>query len=126
MRTQNMEELFQWTKALCAYAGVDDNFAASFWERIIRRDAILKEYQYFYEHENFLCEYKIEGVSVIDIMIWQIDHFKAELDRDSVMRTNKDNMVLMAFDTFLKMEENPTELLTKMKEQTGTDYPGKF
>lgn len=126
MRVEKQEELFEWTKRLCACAGVDESFACSFWERLLHSAMILKEYQYFYEHANFLCEYKIEGVSVVDIMVWQIDHFKADLDRASATRTNKDYMVLMAFHMFLKMEQEPTEILGKMKEQTGTDYPGKF
>lgn len=120
------EQLWSFTKALCYYAGEKEDFAKAFWKRLLTSEPILKEYQYFYEHQNFLCAYKIQNVSVVDVMVWQIDHFKARLDRESTMRTNKDRMVLMAFHTFLMMEDDPEPVLRQLKGQTGTDYPGKF
>ena len=60
-------------------------------------------------------------------MVWQIDHFKAELDhRDPDMRDNGDKMLLMAFDTFLKMRKDPEKYTWMMQEETGTDYPDKY
>jgi len=120
------KRLQEWTEALCAYAGESREFAARFWERLLQSPGIYEEYAWFYAHQSFACQYKIEGVSVVDIMVWQIDHFKAQLDLESSMRTNKDRMVLMAFDTFLRMEREPEAYLARMREQTGTDYPGKF
>ena len=120
------EELYQWTLQLCQYAGETAEFAANFWERLLQSPGIYEEYEYFYTSQNFRCAYQIQGVSVVDLMIWQIDHFKSQLDQESSMRTNKDRMVLMAFDTFLKMEREPQRYLAQMREQTGTDYPGKF
>lgn len=120
------EELYQWTLQLCQYAGETEEFAGNFWERLLQSPGIYEEYEYFYTSQSFRCAYKIQSISVVDIMIWQIDHFKSRLDRESSMRTNKDRMVLMAFDTFLKMEQEPQKYLAQMSEQTGTDYPGKY
>ena len=63
----------------------------------------------------------------MDIMVWQIDHFKAEMDRrDPGMGQNGDKMVLLAFDTLLKMRKNPGKYVRALQGETGTDYPEKF
>lgn len=60
-------------------------------------------------------------------MVWQTDHFKAELDRGKYdMKRNPSKMVLMAFDTFLNMEKDPEKYVRQMSGETGTDYPGKY
>ncbi|RAZ93374.1 hypothetical protein DK853_40605, partial [Klebsiella oxytoca] len=72
---------------------------------LIRSPEIYKEFLHYLEHQQFLCEYKVSGYSVVDIMVWQMDHFKAQMDRGKDdMKNNGDKMLLMAFDTLLRME----------------------
>ena len=112
---------------LCAYAGEGENFAREFWEKLQADEEILQEFVYYMEHGNFACKAKVEGYTVIDIMIWQMDHFKARLDRDnSGTRQNGDRMLLLAFNTLLDMRKNPHEYTQKMQSETGTDYPDKY
>ena len=60
-------------------------------------------------------------------MVWQMDHFKAQLDRGKDdMKNNGDKMLLMAFHTMLEMEQDPTRYIFSMQNETGTDYPGKY
>ncbi len=60
-------------------------------------------------------------------MVWQMDHFKAQLDRGhDDMKQNGDKMLLMAFDTMLKMEKQPEKYVYLMQSETGTDYPEKY
>ena len=60
-------------------------------------------------------------------MVWQIDHFKAQLDRgEPGMRDNGGKMLLLAFDTMLKMKREPERYLRMMQQETGTDYPDKY
>lgn len=60
-------------------------------------------------------------------MVWQMDHFKARLDRDnSGTKQNGDRMLLLAFDTLLNMKKDPEKYIRKMTEETGTDYPDKY
>ena len=69
----------------------------------------------------------MEGYHVIDILIWQMDHFKARMDMDNVKhKQNEAVMILTAFDTFLKMAENPEEYTLRLQVDTGTEYPDKF
>ena len=60
-------------------------------------------------------------------MVWQKDHFKAQMDRGHYdMKQNGDKMLLMAFDTMLKMEKQPEKYVQLMQSETGTDYPDKY
>ena len=106
-------------KELCRYAGEDDAFARRFWEKLSADEEIYREFLYYIA--------KVEGDTVVDEMVWQMDHFKARLDRDnSGTRQNGDRMLLLAFDTLLDMRRNPREYIAKMQGETGTDYPDKY
>ena len=121
------QRAYNWAKALCYYAGESDAFLEQFWENLMQSEGVYREFVYYLEHQNFLCEYQIEGYSLVDIMVWQMDHFKAQLDRGKDdMKNNADKMLLMAFDTMLKMERDPMRYIRRMQSETGTDYPGKF
>lgn len=121
------QRAYNWAKALCYYAGESDAFLEQFWENLMQSEGVYREFVYYLEHQNFLCEYQIEGYSLVDIMVWQMDHFKAQLDRGKDdMKNNADKMLLMAFDTMLKMERDPMRYIRSMQSETGTDYPGKF
>lgn len=121
------QKAYEWAQALCYYAGEDEEFLRNFWRMLIRSPEIYKEFLHYLEHQQFLCEYKVSGYSVVDIMVWQMDHFKARLDRDnSGTKQNGDRMLLLAFDTLLNMKKDPEKYVRKMTEETGTDYPDKY
>lgn len=118
---------YLWARYLCHYAGETEEFLADFWERLQASQGVYSEFQYFLDHESFCGDYNIQGCTVIDIMIWQIDRFKVEMDMGKTdMRCNHHKMILMAFDTMLKMEKDPETYLNQMRQDTGTDYPDKF
>lgn len=117
----------KWAQALCAYAGEDEAFLEKFWNAMQNSESVYREFIHYLEHQNFLCEYRIEGYTIVDIMVWQMDHFKARLDRDnSGTRQNGDRMLLLAFDTLLNMRKEPEKYILKMSGETGTDYPDKY
>lgn len=121
------KEMDQFVRALCENAGENEEFYNRFSKKLKSSPEIYNELLYYLANQNFLCQKKIENVTVVDIMIYQIDHFKAEMDMGyTEMKENGDRMLLMAFNTFLDMEKNPEEILEKLKTETGTDYPGKF
>ena len=78
---EEREAAWQWAKALCYYAGEDEVFLEQFWEALTASEGIYKEFVYYLTNQTFLCQYKVEGYSVVDIMVWQMDHFKAQMDR---------------------------------------------
>lgn len=121
------ETVIAFVQSLCQYAGEDETFAKGFWERLRADEEIYQELVYYMEHGNFACKAKIRGYTVVDVMVWQMDHFKARLDRDnSGTRQNGDRMLLLAFDTLLNMRLEPEKYIQKMAGETGTDYPDKY
>lgn len=116
----------QFARALCYYAEKDESFYEDFWNRLCEEQDIFEEFCYYMEKQQFSCKTKISGYTVVDILVWQIDHFKAEMDRDNGRKENGNKMLLDAFDTFLKMKQNPEKYIHAMQEETGTDYPDKF
>lgn len=121
------EREYEWAYALCHYAGEGEEFLQEFWRMMTQSEGVYKEFQYYLEHQDFLCEYKVAGYSVVDLMVWQMDHFKAQMDRGrDDMKNNGDKMLLMAFHTMLKMERDPARYVDLLQTETGTDYPGKY
>lgn len=114
-------------RELCRYAGEDEAFYHAFLKKLQADEEICEELAYYCAHGNFACKAKVCGYTVVDVMVWQMDHFKARLDRDnSGTRQNGDRMLLLAFDTLLNMRGNPEEYIRKMQGETGTDYPDKY
>lgn len=114
-------------RELCRYAGEDKDFYDAFLKKITADKEICEELSYYCEHGTFACKAKVCGYTVVDVMVWQMDHFKARLDRDnSGTRQNGDRMLLLSFDTLLNMKENPEKYIRKMQSETGTDYPDKY
>lgn len=120
-------EIKDWTKLLAGNAGEDDAFVNEFIDLINGSEKIREEYIYYMINNRFLGEYSVCGMTVVDIMIWQMDHFKSDLDRGLYdMQSNPNKMLIRAFYTMLKMEKDPQSYLEKYGSDTGTDYPGKF
>ena len=127
MKEEEKSRAYEWAKALCYYAGEDEAFLERFFGMLTSSEGVSREFLYYLEHQNFLCEYQVAGYSLIDIMVWQMDHFKAQLDRDRTqMKSNGDKMLLEAFHTMLLMEQDPQYYVNLMQSETGTDYPGKY
>ena len=83
---------------------------------------IEKELFTYLEKEQFLCEVKVAGYSFVDVLIWQIDHFRAYLDRDTTLtRRNPKAMGLLAAETMLSLRKDPTKFIAEYTTQTGTD-----
>ena len=123
----NEKYIREYIDRLCENAGEDQSVAEDFYERLTADQEILQEFVSYMESGNFTCRAKVCDYTVVDVMIWQIDHFKAWLDRDTTgTKQNKDKMLLNAFDILLKMKQNPESYIQKMQLETGTDYEGKY
>lgn len=121
------EKLQDFVKKLCRNGGENEAFAERFLDALLSDEEISREFTYYMEHQDFACVVKVQGYTVVDVMVWQMDHFKARLDRDNTgTRENPARMVLLAFDTLLKMRKDPEKYVAKMKQETGTDYEGKY
>ena len=126
------KELIEYTEEMFRRAGeIADSkageAASEFVEKLSAYPGILEEYIYFLEHGSYLGKACVGHATVIDIMVWQMDHFKAMLDRDrTAYKKNPYKMVLEAFRTMAEYADRPEDLAALMGYETGTDYPGKY
>ena len=121
------QEIREWAVRLAQCAGQSEEQAENFAAGLENCPGLQEELCYYYEHQNFLCKYQLAGYTIVDILVWQVDHFKAFLDRpDEMNRYHQDRLVWSAFHTMLEMQEHPENYQRKMREETGTDYAGKY
>lgn len=112
---------------LAMAAGKNRQEAIAFWSELSKDDEILEEFAYFIANQKFLCKYKVAGYTIVDILVWQVDHFKAHLDRFSAgNKYDHDRLVFSAFEVLLDMRKRPKFYTDKLQGETGTDYASKF
>ncbi len=122
-----LEALQQYVRKLAQKAGESEEYAAELWKKIARSNGILREFAYFHDTGDFLGEYKVAGYGITDILVWQVDHFKAYLDRPEEMnRYHREKLLLTAFEILCNMEENPQVYVEKLQGESGTDFVDKF
>lgn len=122
-----MQTLKSYLVVLGHRAVMKDEEIEDLWERMKASPYILQEFAYFHDFGDFLCKYSVAGYTIADILVWQVDHFKAYLDRrEEVNRYRREKLVLMAFDILLQMEKDPDVYIEKMQTETGTDFEGKY
>lgn len=116
-----------YVRELAVKAQENEGYGEELWERIRKSEGVLLELAYYHDYGKFLCRYQVEGYTIADILVWQVDHFKAYLDRPLEMnRYRQERLLLAAFDIMLRMEQDPVPYVEKMRGETGTDYVGKF
>ena len=121
-----MDELYEYARSLCDEAHEEDGVLEEFWRRVSAYPEVLKEFEYYREHRDFLCELKAGGITVADILVWQIDRFKAALDEGKfALKYNGPHMVLAAFYTMCDVIDDPSRFTSRFASETGTDYEGK-
>jgi hypothetical protein len=125
--TLAMQTLERYVYELAAAAGESEEYAADLWQRIKTSEGVLKELAYYHDYGKFWGGYKVAGYGLTDILVWQVDHFKAYLDRhEEVNRWHPERLFLHAMDIMLQMEVDPKPFVNKMQGETGTDFVGKF
>ena len=122
-----LETLHQYVLELSEKAGKSAEYGEELWGRIQKSSGVLQELAYFHDYGNFYGKYQVAGYSLTDVLVWQVDHFKAYMDRHEEMnRYRTERLFLESLDVLLKMEEDPTPYVEKMKGETGTDFADKF
>ena len=122
-----LKTLENFVMELAENAGEEEAYAEELWQRIRKSEGVLQEVSYYHDYGKFLCRHQVAGYTLADILVWQVDHFKAYLDRPMEMnRYRQERLLLTSLDIMLQMEENPTPYVEKMRGETGTDFVGKF
>ncbi len=127
MDAYDRETIKEWVYSLGTEGGEEEGFLDSLTEALWEDKEAGEEFAYFMTTGRFLCKDKVEGYTVADLLVWQIDHFKAEMDRGKYdFKYNGYTMVLRAFDTLLKMKAEPEKYKWRIMVESGTDYPEKY
>ena len=122
-----MEVLHQYVRKLAQKAGESEAYADELWKKLEHSNGVLQEFAYFHDTGDFLGTYKVAGYGITDILVWQVDHFKAYLDRPEDMnRYHREKLLLTAFEILCNMEENPQIYVEKLRGESGTDFVDKF
>lgn len=117
-----MDTLHNYILALALKAGKEDSYGEKLWEEIRSSGGLLRELAYYHDYGKFLCEYQVEGYSLTDVLVWQVDHFKLYMDRGEEMnRYHRERLLLSAFETMVEMKKNPAPYLRKLEGESGQD-----
>lgn len=107
-------------------AGLDKTFADEFMSNLSADNDMLEEFVEYIKTGQFSGKNTVSGYSVIDILVWQVDHFKLGMDQGKFgMKTNECLMILKAFDSMFKMKKDPEKYKRLLTEETGQDLEAK-
>ena len=117
-----MDTLHNYILALALKAGKEDSYGEKLWEEIRSSNGLLRELAYYHDYGKFLCEYQVEGYSLTDVLVWQVDHFKLYMDRGEEMnRYHRERLLLSAFETMVDIKKNPAPYLRKLEGESWQD-----
>lgn len=121
-----MVKLTDIIKEMTEAAGLDSEFGTEFANKLSKDSDMCDEFVDYIRTQQFSGKNTVNGYSLIDILVWQVDRFKAGMDQGKYgMKNNECLMVLMAFDTMFKMKKDPEKYLRLLTEETGQDMEAK-
>lgn len=127
MEQTAIDKAREWSWNLNKYVGRTEDEAEKYWNELCSNEKLFDEFIFYMNSGQFLGNYEIEGMTIVDVLVWQMDHFKSDLDRGKYdMQSNPDVMLLSAFETMIRMSYEPGEYIKRFNQDTGTDYPGKY
>lgn len=115
-------KVYECVKEICDSFRKSDEWIEDFWIRMLSNKGVYKEFLYYLEKQEFLCEYKIEGYSIVDIFVWEMDHYNLLMDMGkNDVRCNKLEMLLEAFDFMTKMDLDKERYIKRLQNGQGMD-----
>ena len=99
---------------ICSIGGSEE-----LWERISGCEGVYKELEYWCTNGNLLGEYNPQGISISDCIAWQVDHFKAYMDREENNRWHRERLFLQSLETLLDISDGNEDVLRKITGENG-------
>lgn len=110
----NEQLLYEIVVQMTSYAKLEREFADRFYDKLSMNRDIHEEFCKYVDTGYLEGRIKVQGYSVLDLLVQQVNHFKAQLDQGIIgTRENQHQMVLMAFDKLMDMRENPQKYMEK-------------
>lgn len=107
---------------LCEYAGCTGAWCDELWSEMLSDKELYDELVYYLEHHTPLDAMKVNGYSMTDLYVWQME--KYNLQRDSGKNTeqcNKEGLVLRALQALADMKKNPDIFMKRLNDGAGMD-----
>lgn len=107
---------------LCEYANRTAEWCDSLWQEMLSDSELYRELVYYLEHHVPEDRMKVQGYSLTDLYVWQME--KYNLRRDSGKNTalcNKEEMMLEAFRMMAEMKKEPETYLKRLEAGKGMD-----
>ncbi|MCR5735462.1 MAG: hypothetical protein K6G22_12725 [Lachnospiraceae bacterium] len=124
--TDAQRKLYEWIKKKSLDFTDDPSFAEELMSRVLSEHELYEEIDYYRLHEDFLCSLNVKGMTVVDILVWQTDRFKAAIDEGKFgLKYNPSEMILKAYFTMYDVMKDPELYFEHFRSETGTDYEGK-
>lgn len=116
-----LKELKRYILELSEEAEKGSAYGEELWNKIVTSGGVLQELAYYHDTGDFWCQHKVAGYTLADILVWQVDHFKAYLDRQEMNRYRRERLFLESLEIMLEMEKNPEPYIEKMRMESGND-----
>ncbi len=113
---------YEGLKLLCDYTEKTEEWCNALWLSFLTDEALYEEFVYYLDHHGFADKMKIEGYSLSDIYVWQMEQYNLRCDSGkNTEACNKETMVLQAFWTMTEMKKNPEDYVKKLDKGFGMD-----
>ena len=89
------------------------------WSRIISCEDVLAELYYWCRTGQLLGKYEPEGISISDCIAWQVDHFKAYMDREENNRWHRERLFIQSLETLLEVADGDAKTIAKIRGEGG-------
>lgn len=115
-------KLYEFLCEMCEYVRYTDDWRDEFWQKLLENEPVYQEYLYYADHRDFLLDTKVDGFTVIDILIWEMRKYNVRTDRGKNGEDcDKEAMVLESFNTMLDMCKNAEKIEWSMEMRNGMD-----
>lgn len=107
---------------MCQYAGKPAEWGDMLWQELLLDQELYDEFTYYIVHHTLKGTMQVEGYSLLDLYVKQLDLFNVYNDvGKNTAECNKGIMLLNAFDMMVQMKKNPDYYRKKMEEGPGMD-----
>ena len=72
-----LDTLREYVFTLSLQAEMPEEYGPRLWDRIKGSVGVLRELAYYHDYGEIYGKYQVAGYSLADILVWQVDHFKA-------------------------------------------------
>lgn len=115
-------KVYKMLQELCTYCSEKEQWGDELWSYLLQDEELYEEFVYFLENHNLKGTMNVEGYTLFDLYVKQIDLYNVRCDLGkNPSFCIKEDMVLRAFHMMGKLKENPEAYKKKIEDGFGMD-----